>query len=201
MRVLDRAQSRIPQPWRTLVDWFVTIAAAVVFVMAFQAEVAKPYRIPSPSMEPTLHCAKPVEHCEGRFSDRVIANRLAYRFRDPERGEIVVFRAPAAADRCGPSDGGSTFVKRIIGLPGELVSQRDGFVYVNDDRLVEPYVDSSLRGQGTDRWQRVPPGHYFVLGDNRILSCDSRDWGTVPRESLIGPVTLTYWPPNRGSFR
>ena len=77
MRVLDRAESRIPQPWRTIVDWFVTIAVAVAFVLAFQAEVAKPYRIPSPSMEPTLHCAKPIEYCEGRFSDRVIANRLA----------------------------------------------------------------------------------------------------------------------------
>ena len=88
MRVLDRAQSRIPQPWRTIVDWFVTVAVAVAFVLAFQAEVAKPYRIPSPSMKPTLHCAKPVEDCEGRFSDRVIANRLAYRFRDPERGDI-----------------------------------------------------------------------------------------------------------------
>ena len=83
MKVLDRAQSRIPQPWRTIVDWLVTIAVAVAFVLAFQAEVAKPYRIPTSSMEPTLHCAKPGDFCEGRFSDRVIANRLAYRFRDP----------------------------------------------------------------------------------------------------------------------
>ena len=84
MRILDRAEGRIPQPWRTIIDWFVTVVVAVAFVLAFQAEVAKPYRIPSPSMEPTLHCAKPVANCEGRFSDRVIANRLAYRFRDPE---------------------------------------------------------------------------------------------------------------------
>ena len=201
MRVFDRAQSRIPQPWRTIVDWFVTVAVAVAFVLAFQAEVAKPYRIPSPSMEPTLHCAKPVEDCEGRFSDRVIANRLAYRFRDPERGDIVVFEAPAAADRCGLSDGGSTFVKRIIGLPGEVVSEREGAILVNGDRLVEPYIASSRRGHASRNWPRIAPGHYFVLGDNRMRSCDSRTWGTVPRGNMIGPVMLTYWPPTRGTFR
>jgi signal peptidase I len=201
MKVLDRAQSRIPQPWRTIVDWLVTVALAGAFVLAFQAEVAKPYRIPSPSMEPTLHCAKPTAFCQGQFSDRVIANRLAYRIGDPKRGQVVVFKAPETVRRCGLNDGGSTFVKRIIGLPGELVSERDGVVYINGDRLAEPYVDASLRGHETGRWPRVTPGHYFVLGDSRIHSCDSRTWGTVPRGSLIGPVLLTYWPPNRGSFR
>ncbi len=201
MKVLDRAQSRIPQPWRTIVDWFVTVAVAFAFVLTFQAQVAKPYRIPSPSMEPTLHCAKPVAFCLGRFSDRVIANRIAYRFRDPERGQIVVFKTPARAERCGRGDGGSTFVKRIIGLPGELVSERDGTIFVNGERLIEPYVHPSLRGHDTGSWPRVAQGRYFVLGDNRAHSCDSRMWGTVSRSSLIGPVMLTYWPPNRISFR
>ncbi|HEU5264182.1 MAG TPA: signal peptidase I [Gaiellaceae bacterium] len=201
MRALDRAQGRIPQPWRAIVDWFLTITVAVAFVLAFQAEVAKPYRIPTPSMEPTLHCAKPVEHCEGRFGDRVLANRLAYRFRDPERGDIVVFEAQASADRCGLNHGGSAFVKRIVGLPGEVVSERDGVIQIDGDRLVEPYVTASRRGHGNGVWPRVAPGHYFVLGDNRMRSCDSRTWGTVPRSSLIGPVTLTYWPPERLSFR
>ena len=201
MKVLDRAQGRIPQPWRTMVDWLVTIAVAIAFILAFEARVAKPFRIPSPSMEPTLHCAKPVAFCQGRFSDRVIANRLAYRFADPKRGQIVVFEAPAAAKRCGPSDGGSTFVKRIIGLPGERVSERGGVVFVNGRRLVEPYVDAALRGRETASWPRVTRGHYFVLGDNRTHSCDSRTWGTVPRSNLIGPVTLTYWPPSHLSFR
>jgi signal peptidase I len=201
MRILDRAQSRIPQPWRTLVDWFVTIAVAVAFVLTFQAEVAKPYRIPSPSMEPTLHCAKPVAYCEGRFSDRVIANRLAYRFRAPERGDIVVFEAPQAADRCGVGDGGSPFVKRIVGLPGEVVSTREGVVFIDGDRLVEPYVAPSRRGSESGTWPRIAPNHYFVLGDNRTRSCDSRTWGTVPRDDLIGPVTVTYWPPRRVSLR
>jgi signal peptidase I len=201
MKVLDRAQGRIPQPWRTIVDWLVTIALAVVFVLAFQAHVAKPYVIPSPSMEPTLHCARPVASCQGRFNDRVIADRLAYRFGDPKRGQIVVFTAPAAADRCKAGGGGSAFVKRLIGLPGEVVSQRQGVVFVDGERLSEPYVDPRLRGDENGTWPRLPPGHYFVLGDNRIHSCDSRIWGTVPRGDLIGPARLTYWPPSRLSFR
>jgi signal peptidase I len=201
MKVLDRAQSRIPQRWRTIVDWLVTIAIAAAFVMAFQAQVAKPYRIPTSSMEGTLHCAKPGAFCEGRFDDRVIANRLAYRFGDPKRGQIVVFKAPAKAQRCGLGDGGSTLVKRIIGLPGELVSERDGTIYINGERLIEPYVHPSPREHKADSWPRVAPDHYFVLGDNRTHSCDSRMWGTVPRSSLIGPVMLTYWPPSRISFR
>ena len=201
MKVLDRRLSRLPQPWRTIVDWLVTIALAVAFVLAFQAEVAKPYRIPSASMEPTLHCAKPGAFCAGRFDDRVIANRLAYKFGDPERGQIVVFTTPKAADRCGAREGGSTFVKRIVGLPGELVSERDGVIYINGVRLAEPYIQPSRRGHETASWPRVAAGHYFVLGDNRIHSCDSRIWGTVSRGSLIGPVMLTYWPPSRLALR
>ena len=91
LRVLDRSLSRLPRGARTAIDWAVTIACAAAFVLVFQAEVAKPYRIPTASMEPTLHCARPVSGCRATFSDRVIANRLAYRFRSPRRGEIVVF--------------------------------------------------------------------------------------------------------------
>jgi signal peptidase I len=177
---------------RKLLDWVVTIAVAVVFVLVFEAEVAKPYRVPSSSMEPTLHCAKPGAFCEARFNDRVIANRLAYRFEQPKRGQIVVFQAPK--DACGI---GGTFVKRLIGLPGDVVSERHGDVFVNGKALKEPYVDPKLRDDETQAWPRVAAKHYFFMGDDRANSCDSRVWGTVPRSSLIGPVLFVYWPPTR----
>ena len=88
--------------WRVFIDWAVTIGIALVVVFGLEAEVAKPYRIPTSSMEPTLHCAKPGAWCEAGHSDRVIVNRLAYRFETPRRGQIVVFHAPSlAAARCG----------------------------------------------------------------------------------------------------
>ena len=186
---------RLRQPWGSAVDWVVTIMLAVAVVLAFQAEVAKPYRIPSSSMEPTLHCARPAPGCDARVSDRVVANRLAYRFREPRRGEEVVFEAPAAAARACPP--GGVFVKRIVGLPGEIVAERDGHVTVDGRTLVEAYVDDAHRDRLTRTWHRVPSGSYIVMGDNRANSCDSRTWGTVPRSALIGPVLMTYWPPDR----
>jgi signal peptidase I len=201
VRVLDRSTSRIRQPWRSIVDWVVTIAVAAAFVLVFEAEIAKPYRIPTSSMEPTLRCAKPGDWCSAHSSDRVIANRLAYRFSSPKRGQIVVFKAPASAAQCGPGDGGTTFVKRLIGMPGDTVSERRGTIFVDGKRLNEPYVDPALRGRESGSWPRVPAGRYFFLGDDRVHSCDSRIWGTVPRDSLVGPVLLTYWPPDRISVR
>src|SRR5262245_43150035 len=114
--------SRLPRP----LEWALTIGFAVLVVLAFEAEVARPYRIPTSSMEPTLHCARPSFGCLARFSDRVLADRLTYRFRSPHRGEIVIFHAPAAAAALCP--GGGTYVKRVIGLPGDVVSERHGFV-------------------------------------------------------------------------
>jgi signal peptidase I len=195
---LDRAQSRLPQPWRSILDWVVTIAFAIAFILIFEAEVAKPFRIPSSSMEPTLHCAKPGDFCLGTMDDRVIANRLAYVFGSPERGQVVVFKAPAAAARCGGGEAG-TFVKRLIGLPGEQVTERDGTIFIDGRELNEPYVDPAFRDHESGSW-RVPSNEYFFLGDDRAHSCDSRTWGAVPRGSLIGPVLATYWPPDRLSW-
>src|SRR5690242_11966000 len=103
---------------RTVASWVLTLAAAIVLVLVFEAEVAKPFRIPSASMEPALHCARPTSGCEARFADRVIACRICFRLSSPHRGEIVVFNAPA--DACGT---GGVFVKRLIGLPGETVHE------------------------------------------------------------------------------
>ncbi len=183
--------------WKRILDWVGTICVALALVLAFEAEVAKPYRIPSSSMEPTLHCARPGAWCEARFGDRVIVNRLAYRFDSPKRGEIVVFRSPAAAGiQCGE---GGTFVKRLIGLPGETVSEANGVVSIDGRKLGEPYAANTRQDKVGGTW-RVPAGHYFFLGDDRTHSCDSRIWGSVPRSNLIGPLLLTYWPPNRLSL-
>jgi signal peptidase I len=182
---------------RKLLEWLATVAVAVVVVLACEAEVAKPYRIPSSSMEPTLHCAKPGDECEGSFNDRVIALRLSYVLGSPHRGQIVVFTSPANASVCGGRDGGKTFVKRLIGMPGDLVEERDGFVYIDGKRLDEPYVDPRMRDTYTKSYGRVPAGQYFFMGDNRAYSCDSRTWGAVPRKSLIGPVVATYFPFDR----
>ncbi len=180
-----------------LVDWAITLAVAVGLVLVFEAEVAKPYRIPSSSMEPTLHCARPSAWCEARFSDRVIVNRLAYRFGSPKRGDIVVFNAPAAA-AAACSEGG-TYVKRLIGLPGDTVSEAHGVISIDGRALRENYVHDAKDDTTVGTWH-VPKGNYFLVGDDRAHSCDSRTWGVVPRSSLIGPLFLTYWPPGRLSL-
>jgi signal peptidase I len=199
VRVIDRATTRLPGRWRTLADWAVTILVAVAVVLVFEAEVAKPLRVPTSSMEPTLHCARPATGCEAHFSDRVIACEVCYRFASPKRGQIVVFHTPpAAAADCGT---GGLYVKRLIGLPGETIHEDEqGFLWVDGRRLDEPYVTASARAGDTMHlglsW-KVPPGEYFMLGDNRGGSCDSRTWGAVPRSNLVGPVVATYWPPTR----
>jgi signal peptidase I len=184
---------------RTVVEWVVTLAIAAVVVLAIEHWVAQPFRVPTSSMEPTLVCARPGQGCTGRFNDRVIVAKVAYRFRDPRRFEIAVFKAPpAAARRC---DEGGTFLKRVIGLPGDRVTERDGFFYVNGKKLDEPYESFNTRDSVTGKWPRLNAGQYFVMGDNRLASCDSRTWGPVQRSAFIGPVVATYWPPNRWTVR
>jgi signal peptidase I len=158
-------------------------------------------------MEPTLHCARPVSGCRAGISDRVIVNRLAYRYRNPHRGEIVVFRTPALAkEKCGA---GGTFVKRVIGLPGDVWEERTGYVYIDGRKLDEPYIRPVRRDAQTlsladlppkGTLTRIPTNDYLMMGDNRASSCDSRVWGLVPRKNLIGEVFATYWPPSRIAF-
>ena len=110
---LDRVTGRLPRRLRIAVDWIVTIVGAVAIVLAIKAWVINPYRIPSSSMEATLHCARPAPGCESRFSDRVLANRFIYHFRDPQRGDVVVFETPPAARaKCGA--GGTLDRKSVV---------------------------------------------------------------------------------------
>jgi len=196
---IDLLTHGLPRQWRIAIDWAITILGAVAIVLAIKAYVVNPYRIPSSSMEPTLHCARPGSGCLARFSDRVLANRFIFHFRKPHRGEIVVFKTPPAAEVACGGEGG-TFVKRLMALPGDRWRMQDGFLYVNGERLNEPYVQPQRRGEDTIPEKTVPNGQYLMLGDNRASSCDSRRWGTVPRKNLIGPVFARYWPPRRIGF-
>jgi signal peptidase I len=184
---------------RQIVEWIVTLAVAAIVVLAVESEIVQPFRVPTASMEPTLLCARPTEGCTARLNDRVLVAKIVFRFRNPHRKEIVVFHAPAAAKRLC-SEGG-TFLKRVIGLPGEVVSEKSGFFYVDGRKLAEPYLSLDYRDSVTHTWPRLGPKQYFVMGDNRIASCDSRTWGPVARSAFIGPVVATYWPPTRWTAR
>jgi signal peptidase I len=143
------------------------------------------YRIPSSAMEPTIHCGRPGIGCEGDADDDVQTESV--RTGSLRRGEIIIFQAPTAAAEAACNTSGK-FVKRIIGLPGETVEERNGFVYIDHKRLEEPYVKPDRRDHQTGVW-KVPRGKYFLMGDNREMSCDSRRWGSVPFSSVIGRVT------------
>ena len=178
------------------------IALGVLAGLAItQALVVRPYDIPSDSMRPTL--------AEG---DHVLVNRLAFRLGSPAAGDIVVFHPPAGAigggRRCGaprrPDEpcalptrerAGETFVKRVVALPGDRIAVRDGRAVVNGRRRAEASATEPCRPPSLCDLPRavvVPEGHYFVMGDNRGASVDSRYWGPVPRDWLIGEALLRY---------
>jgi signal peptidase I len=190
---------------KSLVELIVTVAVAVGLALLIQAFIVKPYRIPSPSMVPTLD-----------IGQRVLTNRL---INHPSVGDVVVFHPPKGADPatpvCGssaqgaghaaacdtptPGESSQTFIKRVVGGPGDKLSIVNGHVIRNGkpekDSYIEPCGDDSSCNFRTTI--TVPPGDYFMMGDNRGESDDSRFWGPVPDKWIIGVAFFTYWPPRR----
>ncbi|HET7417360.1 MAG TPA: signal peptidase I [Solirubrobacterales bacterium] len=183
----------------------VIVALALALALAIQAWIVKPYQIPSESMEPTLDVGQ-----------RVLVNRFIYHFKDPKIGDVVVFHPPAGADNgteCGenhpenqscalPTKGESdqNFIKRIVAGPGDTLSVKNGHPVVNGvEKSDEPYINpcGTVPACNLPKTITIPADHYFMMGDNRGASDDSRFWGPVPKDWIIGEAFATYWPPNR----
>ena len=190
---------------KSLLELVLTVAIAVALALLIQAFIVKPYRIPSGSMEPTLH-----------IGQRVLTNRLSTH---PSVGDIVVFHPPRGADLgngvCGdPVAGGGhpeacnlptqqessqTFIKRVVGGPGDRISIVNGHVVRNGTAEKDGYIAPCQDGSDCNfpKTIVIPPGDYFMMGDNRGFSDDSRFWGPVPGKWIIGVAFFTYWPPDR----
>ncbi len=193
----------------SLVELAIIIAIAVLLAFGIQAFIVKPYRIPSGSMEPTL-----------KVGQRVLVNRIGMDFGNPHVGEIAVFHPPQGAEheQCGPvagtpiSYGGAAcdrtnpqedtsvnFIKRVVAGPGDTIYIKEGHVYRNGKREQDSYI-APCGGVPECNFPtpiKVPAGHWFMMGDNRGESDDSRFWGPVPTSWVIGDAFATYWPPDR----
>jgi signal peptidase I len=195
-----------------LIELVVTVAVAVALALLIQAFIVKPYKIPSGSMIPTL-----------AINQRVLTNRL---ISHPSVGDIVVFHPPEGAvsggvtgegvcansnqggghdqacDAPTPQESNQTYIKRVVGGPGDTISIVDGHVYRNGVREKDSYI-VQCAGNSACNFRtpiKIPPGDYFMMGDNRPDSDDSRFWGPVPNKWIIGVAFFTYWPPDRIGF-
>jgi signal peptidase I len=194
----------------SIVELFIIVPIALLLALGIQAFLIKPFRIPSESMVPTLE-----------VSQRVLVDRVTFRFSDPHRGDVVVFKAPKGAEenRCGSNrpriaePGGlpcpeptseqsdENFIKRVVGVPGDSLKVIEGRVYINGKQQDEPFLneDTDFNCEICNLPQpiTIPPDHFFMMGDNRGESADSREWGPVPEDWIIGNAFFTYWPPDR----
>ncbi|HEY1652821.1 MAG TPA: signal peptidase I [Acidimicrobiales bacterium] len=180
-----------PRSTRWLREAVIVVLVAVVVAVVLRTFVVQTFYIPSGSMEPTL-----------QIGDRILVNKLSYHLHGVGRGNIVVFSRPANEDCGGPEV--NDLVKRVIGLPGETISVSGGYVYVNGHRLDESWLPASEQGvtkpgpSGTayslQQPFRVPANDYFVMGDNRTDSCDSRYWGPINKSLIVGKVEMRVWP-------
>lgn len=169
---------------RNMVEWLAVIVVAVLFAVLIKTFVVQAFKIPSASMEPTL-----------MIGDRVVVNKLSYRAHQVNRGDVIVFKRPPLA----PSGANEPeqLIKRVIGLPGDSVQAKDGQVYINGKRLLEPYLPQGTETLDMDNPVEVPPGKLWVMGDNRMHSGDSRYFGTIDENTVIGRAFFKIWPPGR----
>ena len=196
------AKSKQKHQHNSLVELVTIVAVALGLALGIQAFLVKPFRIPSESMVPTL-----------QIGQRVLVDRVSFRFSEPDRGDIVVFKPPAGQPSvCGverptdqpcregtPGRSDENFIKRVVGLPGDHLKVLEGSVYINGKRQDEPFarLDAECPTCNLPREITVPDGEYYMMGDNRGESADSRYWGPVPKKWLIGQAFVTYWPPGR----
>jgi len=169
-----------------LIEGGIIVAVALVIAILLRIFVVQVFYVPSTSMLPTL-----------RPGDRIVVDKLSYHLHAIDRGDIIVFsRPPREHQECGgplvPD-----LVKRVIGLPGETISSRGNTVLITGKPIKEPWLPKDTPLGPPIRRTVVPPNSYYVLGDNRANSCDSRYWGTVPRSIIVGKVIAVIWPPSR----
>lgn len=161
--------------WHVFWELAHDLSIAVLFCFFLITFVAQAFRVQGTSMEPLLH-----------DGDRIVVNKFIYRFRPVERGDVVVFWYPRE-----PS---VSFIKRVVGLPGDTVEMRAGRLFVNGREVAEPYIPPEYRERDSYLPVAVRPGYYFVLGDHRRSSNDSRSWGEVPAKYIYGRAVFRFWP-------
>ncbi len=161
----------------SLLEVVFIVGAAFILALLIQQFVVKPFYIPSESMEPTLE-----------RGDRVLVSRFVYWFREPQRGDVIVFHPPIAPEE--------DYIKRVVAVGGDHVEVKDGDLYVNGEAQVEPYLKEDLI-EGAFPEEVIPDGFVFAMGDNRNRSGDSRVFGPVKLDSIIGDGFLVYWPPGK----
>jgi signal peptidase I len=162
-----------------VLEFLVILVVSFVLVFGFvRPFVVEAFWIPSASMVPTL-----------KYGDRVLVNKFIYRFTEPERGDVIVFKSV--------QDDQQDLIKRVVGVPGDKISVRGGRLFVNGEPQREPYVNKKLPDRSFAAPTTVPENHVFVMGDNRANSQDSRVFGPVPKENIEGEAFLRFWPPGR----
>ena len=176
--VVSEPEKRCSSRLHTVLEVVLIVVAAFAIAMVVQFFVMKPFTIHQVSRQPTIH-----------DGERVLVNRVVYHFRDPKKGDVVVFRSPVKDE---------DLVKRVVGVAGDRIEIKDGGLYVNGVRQVEPYLNEQAI-QGVFPETTVPSGSVFVMGDNRNNSLDSRMFGPVSRKAILGRAFAIYWPFNRWS--